>query len=119
MSLRVVKTHLKGLILAVACIMSAMPVCADKIKVLPLDASVSTAVLPNGLSCYVVASPAQKGRADFALVQNTGRKTIADVDDNRLVDISREGLAAQRRLLHPSVQDFLLFMMLMPGRTVL
>ena len=109
MSLRVVKTHLKGLILAVACIMFAMPVCADKIKVLPLDASVSTAVLPNGLSCYVVASPAQKGRADFALVQNTGRKTIADVDDNRLVDISREGLAAQRRLLHPSVQDFFTF----------
>ena len=109
MNSRVVKTHLKGRILAVACIMFAIPVCADKIKVLPLDASVSTAVLPNGLSCYVVASPTQKGRADFALVQNTGRKTIADVDDSRLVDISREGLASQRRLLHPSVQDFFTF----------
>ena len=106
MNSRVAKTYLRSLVLAVACTLCAVSVSASKIKVLPLDASVRTAVMPNGLSCYVVTNRARKGRADFALVQNTGRKTIADVDDGRLVDISREGLASQLRLLHPSVQDF-------------
>ena len=49
-----------------------MPVSANKIKVLATDKSVREGVMPNGLKCYVVTSPSQKGRADFALVQNTG-----------------------------------------------
>ena len=106
MNRRLVKTYARVLVLAAMCIFCTIPVSANKIKVLPADASVRTEIMPNGLKCYVVTSPTYKGRADFALVQNTGRKTVADVDASRLVDISRDALASQRRLLSPSVQAF-------------
>ena len=106
MNIRVSKIHLRTLGLTIFCLFCTFPLFANKIKVLSPDASVRTAVMPNGLSCYVVTSPTQKGRADFALVQNTGSKTVADAGYGRLVDLSREALASQRRLLHPSVQDF-------------
>lgn len=102
----VAKTQIRIIILALASIFCTIPVSANKIKVLPTDKSVREAVMPNGLKCYVVASPTQKGRADFALVQNTGIKTASDVDDARLKEIARESLASQPRLLSPSVQEF-------------
>ena len=102
----VVKSRIGILILTMVGLLSAMPVSAEKIKVLATDKSVREEVMPNGLKCYVVASPSQKGRADFALVQNTGMNTVSEAEGSRLVELSREALASQRRLLSPSVQDF-------------
>ena len=106
MNRRVVKSCLRTLVLVIICVFCATPVSANKIKVLAKDASVHTDRMPNGLNCYVVANPAQKGRVDLALVQNTGKKTLADLDERSLVDISREALGSQRRLLSESVQKF-------------
>lgn len=102
----VAKTHVRILILMLSTIFSVVPVSANKIRVLPVDKSVCEASMPNGLKCYVVANQSQKGRADFALVQNTGVKTASDVDDARLMEIARESLSSQPRLMSPSVQDF-------------
>ena len=102
----VAKTQIRILILTIISILCAIPVSANKIKVLATDKSVREGVMPNGLKCYVVTSPSQKGRADFALVQNTGIRTVSDVDDARLMDIARESLTSQFRLMSPSVQEF-------------
>lgn len=55
---------------------------------------VTTGALPNGIVYYLVANPATKGRADFALVQ----ENLTDVDQ------TREVLA---QLEHLSPKDFL------------
>ena len=55
---------------------------------------VTTGALPNGIVYYLVANPATKGRADFALVQ----ENLTDVDQ------TREALA---QLEHLSPKDFL------------
>ena len=62
--------------------------------------------MPNGLKCYVVTNPFLKGTADVALIQNTGSKSAPNLGGERLCEISRDGLTAQKRLLSPSVQDF-------------
>ena len=102
----VAKTQIRFVILALVSIFCAIPVSANKIKVLPMDKSIHTGVMPNGLKCYVVASQSQKGTADFALVQNTGITTISDDDKVALAQITRESLSSQPRLLSSSVQDF-------------
>lgn len=106
MNRRVVKSCLRTLVLVIICVFCATPVSANKIKVLAKDASVHTDRMPNGLNCYVVVNPAQKGMVDLALVQNTGKKTLSGLDERRLVNISREALGSQRRLLSESVQKF-------------
>ena len=102
----VTKTQIGFVILALISIFCAIPVSANKIKVLPTDKSIHAGVMPNGLKCYVVASQLQKGTADFALVQNTGIKTISDEDKDALAQIARESLSSQPRLMSSSVQDF-------------
>ena len=99
-------TYIRGVILVVFYILGTVTASADKIKVIPTDPSVCTEIMPNGLSCYVVKTSAQKGKADFALVQNVGFQTDSDLDKKGVVDISRAALSGQKRLLAPSVQDF-------------
>ena len=77
---------------------------AQSIKVLPSDSAVKSAVMPNGLKCYIVKNPYLKGTADFALVQNTGIKSHEGICSDRLIELSRDGLAGQSRLLSESVQ---------------
>ena len=55
---------------------------------------VTTGTLPNGIAYYLVANPATKGRADFALVQ----ENITDVAETR---------EALNELEHLSPKDFL------------
>ena len=94
------------IVLAIIGILSVMNVYAENIKVLPSDPAVRTAVMPDGLTCYVVSSPYLKGMADFALVQNTGTGTCESVSSDKVVALSREGLSAQPRLLSESVQNY-------------
>lgn len=82
------------------------PVQAQNVKVLPADPAIKTAVMPNGMKCYIVTNPSLSGVADFALIQNTGSETIPCVGRERVVEIAREGLASYPRLLSPSVQDY-------------
>ena len=94
------------IVLSIIGILSVMNVYAENIKVLPSDPAVRTAVMPDGLTCYVVSSPYLKGMADFALVQNTGTGTCESVSSDKVVALSREGLSAQPRLLSESVQNY-------------
>lgn len=87
-------------------ILGTVTASADKIKVIPTDPSVCAEIMPNGLSCYVVKTSAQKGKADYALVQNVGLQTVPDQDKRNVVEISRGALSDQKRLLAPSVRDF-------------
>ena len=91
--------------MAVVGFLCAMEVHAENIKVLPSDSAVKTAVMPDGLKCYVVSSPYLKGMADFALVQNTGAETDRYISGDKVVTLSRDGLSGQSRLLAESVQS--------------
>ncbi len=102
----VAKSYIWNIILIIFCVFGTVSAKADGIKVLPVDPSVRAEIMPNGLACYVVTNPMHKGRADFALVQNTGFKTAQNIDSDRLIGVSREALSSQRRLLSPTVQEF-------------
>ncbi len=61
-----------------ASVLLAINVPAQKLPLLPKDPTVSEGVLPNGMAYYIVANPAEKGVADFALVQKAGELTCRD-----------------------------------------
>ena len=90
-----------GALVGILCTLSAH---AENIKVLPSDPAVKTAVMPDGLKCYVVSSPYLKGMADFALVQNTGTASDLHIGGDKVMALSRDGLSGQPRLLAESVQ---------------
>lgn len=110
------KTYIRFVLSALFFALSAATICAQAIKVLPDDPAIKTAVLPNGLKCYIVTNPTLKGIADFALVQNVGTMSGSRMSRGQLVEMSREGLASQMRLLAPSVQDFFTSLGAVPGR---
>ena len=57
---------------------------------LPNDPAVAKGVLANGLTYYIVSNPTSKGKADFALVQRTGKTTSSDI---QAVDLAKDVLA--------------------------
>ena len=62
-----------ALVMLFACVLHA-----QEIPVLPADPAVTSGVLPNGMSYYIVSNGSEKGFADFALVQRTGFCTVPD-----------------------------------------
>ena len=57
---------------------------------LPSDPAIVKGVLANGLTYYIVSNPTSKGKADFALVQRTGKTTSSDI---QAVDLAKDVLA--------------------------
>ena len=100
------KIHAMKTLMVAMGIVFTITATAQNIKILPSDSAIKTAVMPNGLKCYVVSSPYLKGMADFALVQNTGLDSDQSIDGKNVVALSREGLSAQPRLLAESVQNY-------------
>ena len=64
----------------------SITVPAQDLPVLPADAAIRHAVLPNGLNCYVAANPAVKGFADYALVSKETESPLAYFRDMQTVD---------------------------------
>lgn len=96
--------------------MSSIYSHAQKLMVLPSDPAVRTEVMPNGLRCYIVTNSFLKGMVDFALVQNVGARSSENMDSESVIRISRDGIASQKRLLDPSVQDFFTSLGAVSGR---
>lgn len=92
------KKGYKSLLTIVAGMCFAIFVPAQELPVFPGDPSLTHAVLPNGMNCYVVENHATAGVADFALVQRTGTgnvpgegKDVSDAAKNALAGLPRLG----------------------------
>lgn len=107
---------MKKAVLTVVAVLLVLLLQAQDIKILPIDPAIKMEVMPNGLKCYVAVNTSLKGIADFALIQNTGGKTISSIDRERIVDIAQDGLASQKRLLCPTVQEFFTSLGAVPGK---
>ena len=65
-----------------------MPMFAQGLPQLPEDAAVKSAVMPDGLRCYVADNPYVKGFADYALVCRESGKTLLRLKDVPTIDVS-------------------------------
>lgn len=89
---------------------------AQELPVLAADGAVKTGRLPNGTEYYIVANPAFKGLADFALVQKTGKANISDTLADRTVEVARCALSELPRSGGKSVQEFFASHGVTPGK---
>ena len=89
---------------------------AQNLPVLSPDKAIKAGVLPNGTSYYIVANPAVKGVADFALVQKTGMDNVPDSSSYRALSVARDALAALPRCGGGSVQEFFASHGVTPGK---
>jgi len=64
----------------------SISVPAQDLPVLPADGAVKSAVLPDGLTCYVAANKAVKGFADYALVSKEDEKAVVYLKDVMTAD---------------------------------
>ena len=101
------KTRYKQLFACVAALLSAISVPAQDLPLLPGDPAVKQGVLPNGMTYYLSNNPSTKGKADFALVQKTGRLTTGDSADSYPAELARNTLDYVPRLGGRSPQDFM------------
>jgi hypothetical protein len=60
---------------------SIVPMSAQDLPLLPEDAAVKRAVMPDGLCCYVADNPYVKGFADYALVCRESGRTLLSLKD--------------------------------------
>ena len=65
-----------------------VPVSAQNLPLLPEDAAVKRAVMPDGLTCYVADNPYVKGFADYALVCRESGETLISLNDVPTTDLS-------------------------------
>ncbi|MBR2064923.1 MAG: hypothetical protein IJ971_09545 [Bacteroidales bacterium] len=107
---------LRKIITVLAVLLFAMTLPAQDIPVLPADPSVMNGVMPNGMAWYIVSNASDKGVADFALVQKTGVKTVADSLSSGVSEAARDALLSLSRLIHSSPHDFLFRHGVAPGR---
>ena len=70
----------------VSSLLLSITVPAQDLPVLPADASIRHAVLPNGLNCYVTGNPAVRGFADYALVSKENGATLMYFRDKQTAD---------------------------------
>lgn len=70
----------------VSSLLLSITVPAQDLPVLPADASIRHAVLPNGLNCYVTGNPAVKGFADYVLVSKESGATLRYFRDMQTAD---------------------------------
>ncbi len=80
---------------------------AQDIPVLPADPAVLKGVMPNGLCYYLVTNPTQKGVADFALVQKTGKLNVPDSTGILAVSEADGALSSLKRLGMSSTREFM------------
>lgn len=94
------KSGLRQIFAFVPAILFSIIVPAQELPVMPDDPAVVAGTLPNGMSYYIAQNASDKGRADFALVQKTGRKNVADsaAVADKAVAIAREALVSLPRL---------------------
>jgi len=64
----------------------SITVPAQDLPVLPADAAIRHAVLPNGLNCYVAANPSVKGFADYAIVSKEQGGPVVYLRDELTAD---------------------------------
>lgn len=101
------KTRYKQLFACVTALLSAISVPAQDLPLLPSDPAVKHGVLPNGMTYYLSSNQSAKGKADFALVQKTGRYTTKDSSETYPVEIARNALDYVPRLGGRSPQVFM------------
>ncbi len=97
----------RQIFITIATLLSAIIVPAQEIPVLPGDPSVSTGVLPNGMTYYLAVNPDAKGIADFALVQKVGARTSGDYNAQHVKDIANETLTTLKRVNRYSLEGYL------------
>ena len=106
----------KYIYICVLWLLTAVFSAAQDLPLMPPDPAVTTGVLPNGMTYYLVANPSSKGLADFALIQKTGRQTVSSSDASKVVSASQEALASLPRMKSVSPQAFLTAHGAAPGR---
>ena len=97
----------------------SITVPAQDIPSLPSDRAVTSGVLPNGMSYYLVSNKASLGRADFALVQKTGTENCADTSDTcalQPLHIAKSALTSLQRIGGASPQTFAIRQGAMPSK---
>ena len=65
------KLGLRQIIAILPVLLFPIIVTAQDLPKMPADPAIVTGSLPNGLSYYVISNAAEKGMADFALIQKT------------------------------------------------
>ena len=101
-------------ILSVLLVSITMP--AQDIPSLSSDKAVTSGVLPNGMSYYLVPNKASLGKADFALVQKTGTDNCTDTLDQHPVHIAKSALTSLPRFNNVSPQSFVIRQGAMPAK---
>ncbi len=92
----------------IAALLLAINVPAQDIPVLPKDPAISDGILPNGMAYYLVSNPAEKGTADFALVQKIGKLTVSDMEREQVANQAGVALDSLKRMRPSSPVDFLI-----------
>lgn len=112
------KLGLRQIIALIPALLSAIIMPAQDLPKMPADPAVVSGVFPNGLSYYIVSNPAEKGLADFALVQKTGTFNVADSLPSDLDSrtAARQALASAHRLGNTSAQSFFVRHGSVPGK---
>ena len=72
----------------------SITVPAQDLPVLPADAAIRHAVLPNGLNCYVAANPSVKGFADYAIVSKEQGGPVVYLRDELTADEKQTDIAS-------------------------
>ena len=87
---KVIKNKILGILaFASGLIFSTIvPVSAQNLPLLPEDAAVKRAVMPDGLTCYVADNPYVKGFADYALVCRESGEALISLNDVPTTDLS-------------------------------
>ena len=111
------KTIYKQLFTCVAALLFAISVPAQELPLLPSDPAVKQGVLPNGMTYFLSHNSSSKGKADFALVQKTGFRTLPDSVMSDVAFRAREGLGYVSRLGKRSVQAFMTYHGAAAGRS--
>ena len=80
---KVIKNRVFRLLATLAVLVSStiVPLLAQNLPLMPEDAAVRHAVLPDGLNCYVAENPYVKGFADYALVCRESGETLVSLRD--------------------------------------
>lgn len=109
------KLDCKQILLLLAGLLSAIIMPAQELPTLPADPAVSSGVLKNGMTYYIVTNPTTKGMADFALVQKTGTGTAGAGSEDKAVRTAQDAIASLPRCLSSSPQAFMTSKGVTPG----
>lgn len=105
------KVVYKWLVALLPALLSSIIMPAQEVPSLPSDKAVLSGVLPNGMSYYLVSNGAEKGQADFALVQKIGTGNCPDTSDmsfSKPRQLARTALTSLKRFGSISPQSFVI-----------